>query len=395
MSRRWLNTAIASAAIITLIPAAADAGQQHWSSVSIDAPPGNYGQLQDFSITCASATSCFSAVSTQDDQDAADGGYSGAYVEHWDGTKFALMDSGVPNTSALSDITCLTPSDCLMVGTSYGANRSPLIDQWNGSAWKPVTTPSVTDDAWLTAIGCSSSTNCLAVGAQQPTTKTQHAFAERWNGHTWAVTHIPAPSGQSQDELLGVQCPSAHLCVVIGDENEIAKPRAFSETWNGTSWRIQSMPAPNSGSLTDAHDLTCPSKTDCFTAGYAQANQGAPYTRALPLIYRWNGTRWTITKLPATVTNHVHVLSDMTCPSMTSCVAVGFDHNAAGTYVPAAIQWDGTAWSLATFPAPNQSAYLDTVGCWRRTRCLAIGWQWTDASETQLAPIAASAPAPE
>jgi hypothetical protein len=92
--------------------------------------------------------------------------------------------------------------------------QSPTADSWNGSTWtamSPVNQGSTT----LSEISCTSTTNCIAVGAYGLRGSVS-AAAESWNGSTWTAQTVPDPAGSGYTVLFGVSCPSATDCSAVG-----------------------------------------------------------------------------------------------------------------------------------------------------------------------------------
>ncbi|MDQ1476497.1 MAG: hypothetical protein QOE62_1726, partial [Actinomycetota bacterium] len=68
-------------------------------------------------------------------------------------------------------------------------------------------------------------------------------------------------------------------------------------------------------------------------------------------------------------------LSGISCPSVTSCVAVGGDHGSSGQYETLVKVFSGTTWSIAPSPNPTGAtdAFLRAVSCPATTNCFAAG----------------------
>ena len=75
-----------------------------------------------------------------------------------------------------------------------------------------------------------------------------------------------------------------------------------------------------------------------------------PWRRLHTLVEHWNGTSWSIVAAPSGSSQSQ--LAQVTCPSATSCYAVGhyFDGSADKTLVE---HWNGTSWSIVTSPNPT------------------------------------------
>src|ERR1700685_1481371 len=63
-------------------------------------------------------------------------------------------------------------------------------------------------------------------------------------------------------------------------------------------------------------------------------------------------------------TSGFNVLGAVSCPSTTSCTAVGWYSNSSGVDVPLAEYWNGSTWAMQTVPAPaGQVLGLQAVSC--------------------------------
>ena len=117
-------------------------------------------------------------------------------------------------------------------------DRYHVIEHWNGTAWTGVTLPDA--NLQLSAVTCTATTECWAVGTDYFSTTSQPAV-ERWNGITWAPMAAPDPLPYGDphygtgDGLSGASCTSAASCVAVGS-NIFGLLDGVHETWNGTDW---------------------------------------------------------------------------------------------------------------------------------------------------------------
>ncbi len=153
------------------------------------------------------------------------------------------------------------------------------------------------------------------------------------------------------DFLNGVSCSSPANCIAVGDYYRMAGGPQLTliERWNGTAWRVEPSPSIGRGSTLDS--VSCPSATSC-------AAVGSP-------ILGWNGVTW---KVELRSSPFVSV----SCAAPGSCMAVGV--TAGGT--PESGYFDGTKWTLEPMPLPPhkaQSITLSGVSCVGPGFCLAVG----------------------
>jgi hypothetical protein len=118
-------------------------------------------------------------------------------------------------------------------------------------------------------------------------------LAENWNGTTWTLQSTPTPSGATSSGLSGVSCTSASACTSVGWYG--VSPGAYetlAETWNGTTWAIQSTPNRTAATSSYLFGVSCTSASACTATGYDLS----PSYKALA--ERWNGTTWTLQSTP-------------------------------------------------------------------------------------------------
>ena len=100
----------------------------------------------------------------------------------------------------------------------------------------------------------------------------------------------------------------------------------------------------------------------------------------------WNGSSWKFSPLPSTL--KYPALNAVSCPSTTSCVAVGYQEPAA-VNVALILDWSGTTWSADT--ASNQGTLnneLTAVQCSSTTFCMAVGYYETATTVETSEPLA-------
>ena len=94
-------------------------------------------------------------------------------------------------------------------------------------------------------VSCTSGTACTAVGHYTNSAGVQVTLAEIWNGSSWAIQSTPNPSGAKNPVLNAVSCTSSTACTAVGSyTNSAGTDSTLAERRNGTSWTIQSTPAP-------------------------------------------------------------------------------------------------------------------------------------------------------
>jgi hypothetical protein len=85
----------------------------------------------------------------------------------WNGRVWTVAAAPSPTQhDQLNAVRCFSPSSCLAVGYSGDVDRRPLVERWDGAEWtvRPTGVPA-NQLRVLTALACTDSGSCLAVGS--------------------------------------------------------------------------------------------------------------------------------------------------------------------------------------------------------------------------------------
>jgi hypothetical protein len=220
----------------------------------------------------------------------------------------------------------------------------------------------------------------MAVGAYKGRTTGFRVLAERWNGHSWSLQKPPSPStGPFGSELITVSCTSTRACIGVGDAvDNTGHVKALMERWNGQKWTVQSVPLPAGAFRSQLVGVDCAAPTACEAVGYY-----APTSTAGQAGFSetWNGHSWALRTMPNPAGAQQTLPLDVACTSATDCTAVGEVINANGTEVTLAEKYDGTAWQVQSTPNPRGSrlSLFNAAACTSATSCVAVGG-FTNAS---------------
>ncbi len=391
-----------------------------WSVATTPNPATNYGASL-LGISCASSTSCsavgryVSAATIPSELWATE---EKTLALSWNGSQWSIQSSPNPEGkkfSLLNDVSCSAAAACTAVGSAAPAKNGEMVtlgERWNGSSWSLQSTsnpPPPPTAARFENVSCASSTSCLAVGHNAVQGK---GYVAAWNGTQWeskggniqgkngeyGVSCIATtcrtvgrvggtlwsdvwtesggkwsyttyqmlfpPEGGSEAKLHDISCTSSSACTAVGSYVKEGKTKTLAQRWNGSSWSIQTTPNPEAGNA-ELIGVSCDSASSCTAVG----KQGlASYAM------RWNGSSWTATSIPSPAGAVESDLQKVSCTSASFCMAAGsFDES--GNKKTLALQWNGSAWSLATTPNPatNYGATLRGVSCASATSCTAVG----------------------
>lgn len=288
------------------------------------------------------------------------GGYS-TLAAHWDGTSWTQVSGPVltqtcaSTYTVLRDIAAISSTDIWAAGeTCAYPNAQTLAEHWDGTSWTQIPTPNPggrsgcaafygltaisTDDVW--AVG-EFGTNCE--------TSAIKAFSEHWDGTTWKVVPTPNPATATGSELLGVAGSGPDDVWAVGDYEQKSFPwPSLIEHWNGTKWSIVRSPSFSSTFNNVLWGAAALSSNEAWAVGQA--------------LDEWNGSKWT--GAPPASSNDT--LQRARAFSSTDVWAAGADYLGNGSNTSLIEHYDGTSWSVvqpAQLTCDNgRDDYLNGVG---------------------------------
>lgn len=272
-----------------------------------------------------------------------------------------------PSTdSQFTGSSCVSSTFCAFSGYQSGGATRGLLYKLEGTTYAATTPASSTSEFY--GVSCTATTFCVAVGTDFATGTPGRA--EKFNGTSWSNTSFAAPSGATLTVPRSVSCPGTTACAAVGRFQTATSDTGLAETWNGTTWTQTALTRPTGTTALELNDVHCTTNTTCTAVGwYESAN---PRT---PIAYRYNGTTWT-TQATATLSGSTGAeLTGVSCPTTTSCQAVGYQLDSLGVQTALAETWNGTTWSTRSVPAPTtgQDAQFNDISCFSSTGCIAVG----------------------
>ena len=293
---------------------------RQWKIQTLPSSSESSGEHSLHAIACSSITAC-TAIADPSSTAISEKPYG----ERWNGTEWAVEPMPVPGSGSerwLSAVSCGSATSCVAVGSYLATtgNHVPMVESWNGTEWKVESTPALPYEAGeLTGVSCTSATACTAAGWQYLSGSVSGVLIETWNGTTWKVQSAPNPSGSVSTAFRGISCTSASFCAAAGEwtEGKGEGLKTLIEQWTGTEWKTKSTPNPSDGNHLSA--VTCTGGNACSAVGYSEtAGHDAP------LEERWNGTLWTVRATPEISSEeYLESLHSMSCASLDMCIAVG------------------------------------------------------------------------
>jgi hypothetical protein len=353
---------------------------EHWNGArwAIQATPSPVGAPAAgfFAVSCAAPAAC-TAVGEYDTSL----GKPQTLAERWNGTSWTIEDTPNPTgaqASALFAVSCAGPGACTAAGAytdSTGATLT-LAQAWHGTSWtiQAEPAPAGATGSELTAVSCTAAGACTAVGSYTTSTRTSVSLAERWNGTRWATQAVPGPAGATGSELTAVSCTATRACAAVGLYARSAGPaQPQAEAWNGARWAVQAVPGPVGSAGAEFSGLACTSARACAAAGAFSPGAGET---DVTLAEAWNGTRWAIEATPSPVGAGTDTLFDgVSCVSARACTAVGSYSKTPTLGVTLAEAWNGSRWRIQATPNPKGAtgSFLQAVSCASKNACAAVG----------------------
>ena len=290
----------------------------------------------------------------------------------------AVPEPVLTKNSHLSSVSCVSTSFCIAVGYRdfYYSNYSASVSiaqtfsvLWNGSTWAIIPSPNIGDvPNRLSRISCVSTSFCKAVG-NAGTTVTQ-PLAMTWNGSIWTSD---STSDLLTSVLTGVSCVSINSCVAVGSQKVGRFFQTVVAKWDGVNWGLQTSQNTAANQNNQLYSVSCPVTTYCVSVGVYQNESSI----VQPLIQYWDGTGWFMVQSPSVGTNQRSELSQVSCATPTSCLAVGNRgfSSATSAVQTLAMVWDGVNWTLGQSPntAVDRGNSLFGVSCVSTGNCLTVG----------------------
>lgn len=194
-----------------------------WSIVATPNPQAENGSFLD-GVSCTAQDACTAGG----DYAYADVDQS-IFALRWVASTWTMQNQVNPvgqSDNADSSVSCSGSMSCTSAGfwTNGGDQVEPLAEVWNGSTWRRQRTPSPVGAAisQFNGISCVSGPACMAVGnASANSSYLTYPLAEYWNGTRWNITSTPNPTGGQINILSAVECSSSTICMAVGS------------SWNG------------------------------------------------------------------------------------------------------------------------------------------------------------------
>ena len=288
-------------------------------------------------------------------------------IAHWDGTSWT-QSPGLAVQGTLNGVLALSSSDAWAVGlrrVSKTFTFLPLAAHWNGSTWQSVALPSLGRRSYgeFTDVAGSSATDVWAVGYRSGGKVNAAPLIEHWNGTRWRVTSIPSPHATGYVTAVSALSPTDAWAV--GWYGSSARHvQTLSLHWDGTQWTRVPTPSPASPGAKAVDQLTAVvavSADDVWAAGNARVTMGTHHA-GQTLVLHWDGRHWT--RLPSpneAPLVHGSWLLGLASAGPNDVWAVG-RHGTGHGQVTLVERWNGQAWEVVASPTEPTRSYEQQLG---------------------------------
>jgi hypothetical protein len=220
------------------------------------------------------------------------------FIEHWNGRSWKRVPSPNPGTAhfaVLGSVSAFSASDVWASGTyQRGNERSsryvPFTLHWNGRKWREFLPPAFGTGHFFefADIDAAPAGQAWAVGSTG--LATFQPVIERFNGSAWRNVASPDPGGATIG-LSGVVSTRTGAWAVGSIANSRGYQLPLIERWNGERWELVTKPAPRSA------------KADAGLASVAAISAANVWAVGAvsnsPLAEHWNGKKWSVIRTPA------------------------------------------------------------------------------------------------
>ena len=318
-------------------------------------------------VSCSSSESCLAVGYEQPTSESRK-----PLAELWDGSEWSLAtiegSEGEAEWAQLSSVSCLSAGSCLATGTREdGEGTQPIASSYDGSSLSPSTPPEATT-GHIQDLSCSTSTSCLAVGYEGV-----DAFALAYNGTEWVTQPAQTPEGKSA-ELRGVFCNSSGACTAVGWATGGGETTTLAERIN-TAWSLESPPNPDNANYSNLQDVSCPSATSCLAVGHTNASESGTLAES------WDGEEWSLLEAGG---GEERWPSDVSCGTLESCWVAGTEGSGTGASLLVERYLYEGGWYVAgskktippQIPEGATSTHLNGISCSGEWECVAVGYYY-------------------
>jgi hypothetical protein len=267
-------------------------------------------------------------------------------IEHWDGAVWTIVTSPLPSGAIggwLRAVSVVSATDVWAVGQYHAGSGDylVLVEHWNGTAWKTVSSGILGTDLEANGVDAISATDVWLVGIQgRQTMGVLRTFAAHWDGSTWTAVATPNKRNSVDDVLQAVSGTAADDVWAVGGWSDVNRFYGLAEHWNGSAWSIVKSPA----TAFVANGVAAISPADAWLVS-TDGNGNFLETQ------HWDGVSWTSTSnVPGSEADG----DAISAAGPNDIWLMGTTYQ--GIRVPLPEHWNGSAWTKVSTDYPVAAA---------------------------------------
>jgi hypothetical protein len=292
----------------------------------------------------------------------------------WNGSSWTIVNTPL-QSGQFNGVDGNASNNVWAVGVSSSGS---LTERWNGTSWSVVPSPSPPNSLGtsLSGVKTFSTTNAWAVGTfSTSTAPSVRTLIQQWNGTSWSIVASPSPD-PTQNFLTDVDGASANDVWAIGNignDGYGGTTAGLVLHWNGSSWSQVNVPGAVSDgtfNVPTLQDVFAVSANDVWIVGRAFS---WIHFKTVPIALHWDGQTWQRSVM-ANAPNDGQGFHGVAALSSTKVYAVG----------SVIARWTGTTWAAESATVPgllSDAAATGTSTVW------GVGWRY-DPNLAQLRTLA-------
>jgi len=243
---------------------------------------------------------------------------------------------------------------------------------WHGNTFGSLRT--VTDPLEVSCVPQRSNIPvCVAVGEHYTNAAFPAQLVSTGGANGFSTVAFRNPRGATWSVLDDVSCASSSRCMLVGAAGTtrttahglLYLSHATAYRWTG-ALRQLAVPAPAHARASELAGVSCPTATTCMAVGNYTSAAG----RDLPYSALWTSGIWHVRATPTIPGKADTVFQAVSCAAAASCVAVG-DAVSPG-FTAFAERYASGRWTVQPIAAEPESAFF-SVSCPAISRCVAAG----------------------
>ena len=297
------------------------------------------------------------------------------------------------------DLDCASTSMCFAVGSEDPYFYAPLAAEWNGYEWNVASTPSENKEFdWLgrlRGVSCPTTDFCMAVGELEQgfVVGPSESYVLRWEGYGWTVDEsAPRLNGDDWTGAFSISCASDTDCMIVGGDVSLVSGSLVSAHWDSSGWSTPEISFPSGSEGGWLEKVSCAAEEVeneeeeleeselCLAVGSLWSKTTQSFQT---FVERWDGYEWTL-DTSVNPPGYQSELFDVSCPSVESCMAVGWmaespENEGYDEIVPLSEHWNGSEWISGKPPLPGPPEVSGPIG-WLSPQ---EGEEWQAAREAE------------